>query len=72
MSNITEMAEAIRRRRTLLNFTQADIAELSGVSLRTIRDMEKGSGQSSLANWKKVLDVLGLSFQIRAKDTINA
>lgn len=72
MSNITEMAEAIRRRRTLLNFTQADIAELSGVSLRTIRDMEKGAGQSSLANWKKVLDVLGLSFQIRAKDTTNA
>jgi transcriptional regulator with XRE-family HTH domain len=72
MINIIEMSDAIRRRRTLLNFTQADIAELSGVSLRTIRDMEKGSGQSSLANWKKVLDVLGLTFQIRVKDTIDA
>lgn len=72
MSSLIEMADNIKKARVLRGYTQADVAELSGISLRTIRDMEKGSGQSSLANWKKVLDVLGLTFQIRTKDTTHA
>jgi transcriptional regulator with XRE-family HTH domain len=68
MSSLLEMADFIKKIRNLQGYTQADVSELSGVSLRTIRDMEKGSGQSSLANWKKVLDVLGLTFHIKAKD----
>jgi transcriptional regulator with XRE-family HTH domain len=66
------MAERIKRGRILRGFTQSDLAELSGISLRTIRDMEKGSGQSSLANWQKVLDVLGFVLLIRPKDVTNA
>jgi transcriptional regulator with XRE-family HTH domain len=72
MYNLADMADAIRGGRTVKNFTQFDLAELSGISLRTIRDMEKGSGQSSLANWQKVLDVLGLEFHIRTKNIANA
>jgi transcriptional regulator with XRE-family HTH domain len=72
MSSLADMAETIKRNRVLRGFTQLDLAELSGISLRTIRDMEKGSGQSSLANWQKVLNVLGLVFLIRTKDVTNA
>jgi transcriptional regulator with XRE-family HTH domain len=72
MSGFIEMAEYIKKTRILQGYTQADVSELSGVSLRTIRDMEKGSSQSSLANWAKVLDVLGLAFRLKAKDITNA
>jgi transcriptional regulator with XRE-family HTH domain len=72
MPKLTEIAEKIRRDRILKDFTQSDVAELSGISLRTIRDMEKGSGQSSLANWQKVLDVLGLEFDIKTKKLTDA
>ncbi len=72
MTKLTEIAEKIRRDRILKNFTQSDVSELSGISLRTIRDMEKGSGQSSLANWQKVLDVLGLEFGIKTKKLTDA
>jgi transcriptional regulator with XRE-family HTH domain len=72
MPNLTEIAETIRRNRILRDFTQSDVAELAGISLRTIRDMEKGSGQSSLANWQKVLAVLGLEFDIKTKKITDA
>ena len=35
--------DIIKDRRVLLNITQQDLADISGVSLRTIKDIEKAN-----------------------------
>lgn len=37
--------DIIKDRRVLLNITQQDLAEISGVSLRTIKAIEKGNNE---------------------------
>ncbi len=72
MYTIIDMGQTIKKKRSLLGFTQSDVAELTGISLRTIRSMEKGTGQASLLNWYKILDVLGLELTIQTKQVTNA
>lgn len=66
------MAQAVKERRLALGFTQSDLAELADVSLRTIRSMEKGSGQSSITYWQKTLAVLGLEMIAQTKQATDA
>jgi transcriptional regulator with XRE-family HTH domain len=67
MSNLKDLANIIRNRRTLLKYTQADMAELTGLSDRTIRSIESGQHSTTVESWLKVLDVLGLEMQIQFK-----
>ncbi|MCC8187165.1 MAG: helix-turn-helix domain-containing protein [Bacteroides sp.] len=63
--------EIIKRRRLLLRITQQDLAELSGVSLRTIKDIESGAGNPSLHILSKIADILGMEVSLQVKDKIN-
>jgi y4mF family transcriptional regulator len=54
----------IRNRRRLLQITQGDLAELSGVSLRTIKAIEKGSANPKLDLLLRILEPLGLTLEI--------
>lgn len=47
--------------------TQADLAEISGVGLRNLKDLEAGSGNPTLATLTKALDALGFELDIRIK-----
>jgi putative transcriptional regulator len=67
MGDLKEIADKIKRRRKSLNYTQADLAELTGISLRTIRSIEKGAGSTNILSWLKILDVLGLEMRIQFK-----
>lgn len=62
-----DIVEVIKERRKVLGITQQDLAEMSNVSLATIKDIERGQGNPSLETICKVLDVLGLEmvFQVR-------
>jgi len=51
----------LRTRRHLLKVTQADLAELSGVSLRTIKGVEEGTANPTIETIDKILSVLGLA-----------
>ena len=58
---VGQILETIRPRRQHLKITQSDLAELSGVSLRTIKALEEGQGNPTIELLLKVLMVLGLT-----------
>lgn len=63
--------EAIKQRRLLLEITQQDLADFSGVGLRTIRQIEAGKGNPSVETLSKILDVLGMEMELTIKKPIN-
>lgn len=54
-------------RRKLLGLKQEDLAEMSGVALKTIYLLEQGNGNPSLNTLTKIYDVLGLELITRIK-----
>jgi DNA-binding XRE family transcriptional regulator len=58
---------AIKDKREMLSYTQQDLADLCGISDRTLREMEQGLGQTKLETWLKVCDILGLQWQLLLK-----
>jgi len=62
------LGKQIRDRRNYLNITQVDLAEIAGVSLRSLIDIEQGKGNPSLSQLMKILDVLGMKVEITNKN----
>ena len=52
--------ETIRNRRTLLGVTQEELADITGVSVRRIVDIERGKANPSFATLWKIAAALGL------------
>jgi DNA-binding XRE family transcriptional regulator len=67
MEDFIAIANRIKERREQLSYTQADLAEITGISQRTIRSIEKGEGSTSIFYWYKILDALGLEMKIQFK-----
>jgi len=67
MPEFIDIANKIKHRRKFLGYTQADMAELTGISQRSIRAIENGEGSTSIISWHKLLDVLGLEMKIQFK-----
>ena len=65
---ITEIGNIIRQRREYLLLKQEDLSELSGLSIRTIYQIENGSNPSA-KTLEKILEVLGLELTIQVKKT---
>lgn len=61
---LENLGRQIRDRRNYLNITQVDLAEIAGVSLRSLIDIEQGKGNPSLGQLMKILDVLGMKVEI--------
>lgn len=57
----------MKSRRKTLSISQLDLAEMAEVSLATVKDIERGKGNPSLATVNKIIEVLGMEmiFQIR-------
>lgn len=62
-----DLADTIRQRRDTLRITQEDLAELSGVALRTIKAIETAKGNPTLLTINKLTDVLGLDLAVTIK-----
>ena len=62
-----DLREVMKSRRKILGISQADLAEMSGVSLPTVKDLERGLGNPSLSTVSRILEVLGMEvkFQMR-------
>ena len=60
--------DIIKDRRALLNITQQDLADISGVSLRTIKAIEKGNGNPSIDTLRKIADALGLELIMKVRE----
>ncbi len=54
----------IIERRKVLGLTQEDLAELSGVGLRTVKAIETGKGNPSLKTLQKLAKVLAMEVQL--------
>ena len=59
----TKIGEELRTRRKALNITQTDLSEISGVSIRTIKALEKGEGNPTLEILLRVLEPVGLTLK---------
>ncbi len=57
----------IANRRKALGISQNDLAEMSGVSIATIKNIERGKGNPSFGTVEKILTVLGMEiiFKVR-------
>lgn len=53
----------------MLQVTQETLAELSGVGLRTLKELESGKGNPTLETLQKLADVLGMEVTLQVKQT---
>lgn len=62
------LSAIISSRRKTLGLSQNDLAEMSGVSLATIKNIERGAGNPSFETVEKLLSVLGLDIQFKVRN----
>ncbi len=62
-----ELINTIKKRRKILHVTQENLAKLSGVGLRTLKQFESGKGNPTLLTIQKLADVLGMEICLRVK-----
>jgi y4mF family transcriptional regulator len=61
---LKEIGQKVRTRRKLLRLRQRDLAELAGVTLRGLTDLENGQANPTLKQLGKIADVLGLELNL--------
>ena len=67
--HLNNIIETLKKRRIRLQVTQETFALLTGVSLRTIKQLEAGKGNPTLETIQKLADVLGLELRLEIKNT---
>ena len=65
-----KLSDTIKERRARLKITQLDLAEMSGLSQATVKDIERGKGNPSWQTVEKLLAVLGLEVVFRLRETV--
>ncbi len=65
--NNHEIGKIIQERRDFLNLTQKDIAEISGITFKSISEIELGIRNPSVNTLNKILEVLGLELSVQIK-----
>jgi len=66
-----DLQKTMKERRKTLSLSQRDLAEMSELSLATIKDIERGKGNPSIGTVEKILDVLGMEIVYRIRRTVN-
>lgn len=64
---VKEMGKAIKGRREFLKVSQVDLAEITGVSRRSLQAIEGGEGNPTIAQIDKILSALGMEIKIGIK-----
>jgi transcriptional regulator with XRE-family HTH domain len=63
-----ELIKTVKERRESLQVTQEGLADLSGVGLRTLKQLESGKGNPTLLTLQKISDVLGMEVCLKVKN----
>jgi transcriptional regulator with XRE-family HTH domain len=58
------MGQKLRARRKMFRLRQRDLAELAGVTLRGLTDLENGRGNPTINQLAKIAGVLGLELRL--------
>lgn len=69
--NIQAISNAIIKRRKMLSVSQKELADLAGVSLHSIINLESGRGNPTLQLLLTVMEVLGMEVQLAVKDVLS-
>lgn len=64
---IQQIGKIIQERRNYLNLTQKDVAEMAGITFKSISEIELGIRNPSVNTLKRILDVLGLELSVQIK-----
>lgn len=62
-----DLIEVVKERRRVLGISQIDLAEMAGISLATVKDIERGAGNPSMKTITKILEVLGMEMEFRIR-----
>ncbi len=65
----SDVIKTIKERREVLQVTQENLAELSGVGLRTLKQFESGKGNPTFLTLQKIADTLGMEINLKLKNT---
>ena len=63
----SELVTVLKERREALGITQAHLAELADVSLRTLKALEVGKCNATLETIAKLIEVLGMELKLEIK-----
>lgn len=61
------LGSILKERRKLLDITQETLADMSGIGLRTLKQLESGKGNPTIITLEKVADVLGMQLVLQIK-----
>ncbi len=67
--NKLEIGHLIEERRDKLGLNQGDLAEMTGITTKTIYLIETGKGNPSIDTLQKLLTVVGLEMIVQIKKT---
>lgn len=65
---VSNLSSVLKQRRKLLKLKQVDLAEMAGVSLHTIIDLESGKGNPTLGVLSRVLGIVGMELVLQPKE----
>lgn len=65
--DLKNIGQAIAARRSALKLRQEDLAEMSGLTVRTIYNVEHGSGNPAIETLLKICGILGLEINLQVK-----
>lgn len=63
--------DQLKHRREAVKITQETLADISGVGLRTLKQLESGKGNPTLDTITRLADVLGLHLRLEVRQLIN-
>ena len=64
------LQDVMKSRRKTLSLSQQDLAEMAGIGLSTIKDIERGKGNPSLSTISEILEVLGMEMMFKVRQTV--
>ena len=67
MKRLYDLVQQIKERREILKITQESLADLSGVGLRTIKQLEGGKANPTFNTLQEIADVLGFELVLQVK-----
>jgi transcriptional regulator with XRE-family HTH domain len=65
--HLSELIDALKKRRAILGVTQEQLAEISGVGLRTLKALESGKSNPTYETLSKLAEVLGMELKLVVK-----
>ncbi len=67
MDLLKNMGEIVVLQREKAGITQMELASICGLSDLTIRNIERGKAGTSIGNWLKVANKLGIKLELTTK-----